>query len=799
MNLITLSGCHPTPLAGYLKALGIFRIVAQQKDPTARCFWQNDTFVLQTALTQPELEEFFLREYQPTPMLSPWNGGSGFHPKDAKQAIQLLEQSTVERFAAYRQTILAARKTLEQYPFTPKKGKNDESDNSDESDDANNTDDSESGVRKQDFLEACRNAFPEQALIWLDTVCSLTADGPEYPPLLGSGGNDGRLEFSQNFMQRITELFDTQTGHATSTAFSFLQAALYGRTAMGLWSVSIGQFYPGHAGGSNASTGFDGSSVVNPWDFILMMEGSMLFMSATTRKMMQRSPGVLSYPFTVRPSCVGYGSADSSDGKKARAEMWLPLWNRSAALTEISALFSEGRAQVGPRMARHGLDFAQAVSSLGVDRGISEFVRYAFLERNGKAYFAVPLGRLVVSRQPRVDLLSEIDLWLDIFRTKASSGPASIQRVLRQLEEAIFALCQFPDSSRTQRVLIALGQCQRDLGKSFRWATSDKVGLRPLRPLSPQWLDDANDNSVEWRLAVSLASLYHTVKNPSSSESETAPQGSSESAKKTTKHTYLRYFLDPVAITVSSSGLEVHWRDNLDRDLTWHDGDIFDVLCNTMQRRWFHINHSDGDRATFYAHPSDLADWIEGRVDIQRFQELLWGCLLTDWPRLKKPAAARPSFHRAVRPDDLYTLFKLCFPGHTLANTLSKKNDSSEDATRPQDSSQDFSQETRWQEEDERDDGIVIPLVPAIYRYLVAGNVAQATQMAVRRLRGSGLHPRFFSAFRNDSVYLRRLAASLLFPIHPHQLQRLAQGVLVLPKEHDTSIATESLDTLVPE
>jgi CRISPR-associated protein Csx17 len=33
MNEIILAGCTPTPLANYLKALGVFRLVAEQKDP----------------------------------------------------------------------------------------------------------------------------------------------------------------------------------------------------------------------------------------------------------------------------------------------------------------------------------------------------------------------------------------------------------------------------------------------------------------------------------------------------------------------------------------------------------------------------------------------------------------------------------------------------------------------------------------------------------------------------------------------------------------------------------------------
>ena len=52
---LELRGCTPEPLMAYLKALGIFRIVAEQKDRGARAFWQNDAFFLRSALDREAL------------------------------------------------------------------------------------------------------------------------------------------------------------------------------------------------------------------------------------------------------------------------------------------------------------------------------------------------------------------------------------------------------------------------------------------------------------------------------------------------------------------------------------------------------------------------------------------------------------------------------------------------------------------------------------------------------------------------------------------------------------------------
>ena len=68
-----LPGCTPTPLASYLKALAVLRLVAEAGtegggDPNATGFWRDDIFVLRTKLTKEELREFFLERYRPTPL-----------------------------------------------------------------------------------------------------------------------------------------------------------------------------------------------------------------------------------------------------------------------------------------------------------------------------------------------------------------------------------------------------------------------------------------------------------------------------------------------------------------------------------------------------------------------------------------------------------------------------------------------------------------------------------------------------------------------------------------------------------
>src|ERR1700733_8885623 len=167
-----LYGCVPVPLAHYLKALGILRLVVEKMDPNASGLWQDDHFLLHSKKDETGLAEFFMRDYQPTAVLAPWNGGSGFFPKDNDEALAAIETSKASRLEAYRAGIAAARKELNRLALKAKPD----------------------GEAKTLLLQSCRNSFPEDALDWLDAVFVLGQDGPKFPPLLGTGGNDGRLE-----------------------------------------------------------------------------------------------------------------------------------------------------------------------------------------------------------------------------------------------------------------------------------------------------------------------------------------------------------------------------------------------------------------------------------------------------------------------------------------------------------------------------------------------------------------------------------------------------------------------------
>lgn len=482
---LLLRGCRPQPLASYLSALGVLRLVAEQADSGACGHWTATGFVLMSRLDDDELETFLLDDYRPSPVISPWNGGSGFD-KGSKgpEALQRVRDSVLPRLEDYRTTIRAAERILA--------GARD------------------AGLTKEQLVSRCRSAFPDAALPWLDAAVVLGgARGVEYPPLLGTGGNDGRLDFSVAFLGRVAEVLGLLTGRAAPSrarSRSWLRAALQGSPSDPLPAETPGQFAPGALGGVGAGPGADDART-NPWQFVLLIEGALVFAAAAARRLGAGAAGRAVMPFTFDVTNVGHASSTEED---ARAELWMPLWDHPATFAEVDRVLSEGRSSWRGRQARSGLDAARAATTLGVDRGLSAFVRYGLLTRNGLATLAVPLGRVQVSERavPAVRLAAQADVWVSRIAA-AESPPAAVQAGLRRVTSAQLALAQAGEGPASGRallaVLVALAELEQALGRSRGFRSTGRLSPLPsLRAL--EWLPLLDQPPGFW-LAASFASL----------------------------------------------------------------------------------------------------------------------------------------------------------------------------------------------------------------------------------------------------------------------------------------------------
>lgn len=634
MNELRLEGCRSEPLASYLKALGVLRVVGEQWDSDATGRWEQDAFVLGCEAVDEGLVGFLVDEYLPTPVVAPWNGRSGFRTDQSRKSekvVRFVEASTDPRLSGYRETISAARRVF-----------------------ARATEAGWATDKQKDvWVKACRAELPDDATAWLDAVVVLTNEGPGYPPLLGgAGGVLGSMDLSANFLQRLIEVMCLQEGRRAprrEESLAWARAALFAEGSPRLVEASAGQFDPPPAG----------LSLVNPWDFVLLIEGSLLFASAVARRLSSQSRGKAAMPFMVDASRVGYPSG--APGERSQGEAWVPLWSRPSTAAEVAHLIGEGRAAWRGRQATTGLDMARAVATLGVDRGIDAFVRHAFVERLGQATLAVPVGRLEVKDAPGVERLGAVDDWLDRF-PPVSELPTAVGRGRRGVDAAMFELAAGPirNTSGWQKVLTALADLEAAVGRS---RVQERVG--PVRGLAaPDWLPLLDDGTPELRVAAALASLRDPPdpKVPGSQE------------------TCLRFLLRP--IRPSTAGRFLEWRDAPAPVEGFGARPLPDVLADALARRVLEVeahghtgvdrDESPGVRTAFRsripAPEADVMAFADQEIDDARVGSLLSGLLLLNWRELPNVDQWYPPDRRLDRPPPpAWALLAPFFYGRGLA------------------------------------------------------------------------------------------------------------------------------------
>ena len=84
-----LYACKVSPLSSYLKSLGIFKLIGEQLDCNVKAHWENGIMTINTNNSQADIINFFQESYSPSPILSPWSGGSGFYPNDTEVSKEL--------------------------------------------------------------------------------------------------------------------------------------------------------------------------------------------------------------------------------------------------------------------------------------------------------------------------------------------------------------------------------------------------------------------------------------------------------------------------------------------------------------------------------------------------------------------------------------------------------------------------------------------------------------------------------------------------------------------------------------
>lgn len=808
LHVHAFTGLKPDALATYLAALGLLRLLSEQKDMNVRGFWRNEHFVLVSELNWDAIERFFLEDYAPTPILAPWSGGGGFLDNadeegdtatddklDDDDLIGQFTASAASRFEAVRSAIAEAQRVI---PPTLPLARGERDRLTARLRDVNRTikqlpvdsDELKSAVEEQrelvtqrdaarkrveevkndvkaTLLSQTKRAWLGSARDWFDAAVILGEAGdPSYSFHLGTGGNEGNQDYTAGFQRNLILLFDLQLGTPKPDARVRLDAVLFGRAMRVLVAQTVGQFFPGRAGGTNMGAGFESDAGINPWEFVLMLEGAVALVAGMSRRGgIEKVRARVSSPFWVEGASAGFGSASFREKSKGppRGEQWLPLWSQPLRYDELVELIREGRAQVGRRQTTRATDLVRAAARLGLARGINSLQRFAYLQRNGDSTFAVSAGRFRVASRAHQALLDEVAPWIDQLarQGREKNAPTSLGVIARRTQEALFTVCrQDATSTLWRKLLVTLGDAELVLLRAGKYPAR-----RPLPRLSSGWLVAVDDGTQEGRTALSLALALASQHRPR--ERESAPYVDS----------VRRHFL----ALVDGDGphprfkLDEKGRVLRDPEHVCIGRDLVTDAIALVERRsiWARASTEKRERtprlpleavSACEATPEEIGAWVRGEVPDEIVLGLVRPLLGLKWNEFDAGHVPKSLLRGA--PDPLQMLFRLVYLPFDVPVRGPDGRTEAE---------------------------VGVRLDPEPLRRLAAGDLDGALKVAMRRLDASGLRPVFRRGVATR-VFARRLAASLAFPISRNDAARAARLVC---KPYDVNDAEEVLSTPV--
>ncbi len=790
-HILELRGCTPEPLGNYLKGLGVFRLIAGQADSQARAWWRDGVLWLHTKWSRDEVVSFFLHGigekntpiYSPTPIFAPWGGRPGFYKDSHKRAKAILDKIRKLndpncRFAAACRTVtrideLLRTKTAvvtENRKEVTKAWVNLIKKNSPKID--------QRTPLKNEISGTMRSSWCDAAVDWFDACLALEED-VRFGFLFGSGGNEGNADITNNFWEMIEEVVGLPIPKPQSA--QHLARCMFGEGHLGEGSRTVGQHFPLAAGSANCGQDYEGSSATNPWDFVLMMEGAIMFAGATTRRLSQFGKGKAAFPFMIDHLATEEASTSSKDELKqdakvirCRAEFWMPLWNSATSLPDLLSLLSEGRLQrQSGKRTDHTLHAMEAVKALGVSRGIGAFHRVALFERRGQgSYLASSLGYHSTAEAPDslAPQLAEIEEFRQRVYSKLREGPGIPDRVMRARQSFHTALAilltrdahsSIPVTETLVEVLTRVSGVEREVSLL---KDREKL-LNPCPALSWKWMPyDVID--PETRLARAIAGI--------------AGWGESSDPNR------------PAVDAIRSNLLPVNrpnrystfWNwDQTSRSAVWSRGASLTAnLTAVIRRRLIDVQRGSGDglplwgphRATY----ADLRAYWNGEMDEARLAELIHGFALIDagrWdqeridhlageetPDLRTSAVwfledepqVTLNLPRWLKPEELraacelprvYHLLKLCFVGGRLPRRPVEGDSARQTGEEP-----------------------FPPDCLDVLSLLEAERLPEAVQLAARRLRAKGYPCILRDADLSSLIKnldCRRLAGMMLIPV----------------------------------
>lgn len=376
----------------------------------------------------------------------------------------------------------------------------------------------QSTKRKSGVPLALWQAFAPEQDIELLNAHAVPAARVSYNPLLGSGGNAGKRDFSAGW-RRAVECLRVEPPDAAEK-LSELKRLLLGDSVTWMleklngasWFSDTNKLY--NSGQKSLREG-----VASPWSIALACEGLPFFAGGASRRLGARARAVGAFPFVTREA------APNAAGEAGRelAEIWAPIWHRPMSPAEVLTVFRRGRAELGGHGVLTPSAFATAVMRRGVDAGLSEFRRFVLERTTSSNTFEPRFGgvfqvRVSGTSQPTAFVTSETDAMerlvslVDQFR-----GPMADRKAGKRwryvglrggIEAAMLRLAESPSDPEAARdlsdsVVKALDRIDRN--QTFR---KKSISWEPL-PLCwlPALFGDERP-TAEARLALSLVSSF---------------------------------------------------------------------------------------------------------------------------------------------------------------------------------------------------------------------------------------------------------------------------------------------------
>ncbi|MDA3863939.1 MAG: type I-U CRISPR-associated protein Csx17 [Deltaproteobacteria bacterium] len=737
MPNIKLAGCHFDTILGYLKTLGIMRVIDQQFSDTCgipQGKWENGIFQLNLKTNKKKLFELFYKDYEPSPILVPWSGGSiiklqkktqkkknkfnkNSKPSNYLDKIYLSSNSRIKQARCVLNNIF---QIFQQLQIKNKKQRDKE---------------------KHKFVSKLRIQSIDTFVDWIDTCAVLNSEKPVFAPLMGSGGgSDGRANFAKSFYDNLEEVIpvfnqwnkkSTLKNHQQKSKAWFEEALFNTPHKFGRLNYSPALFESGTRGaGPNISQDAkERNSLLNPWDFVLGLEGAFIFAGSLFRRF-ESSTNHTSFPFQTDLSSGGDDTSLNIESGNQAKELWLPLWENFVDYEELKLLFKEGRSSLGSKQAQNGLDFLKAVKNLGIDRGVSGFNRFGISKGRvgGNNYnSSFFLGNFKTGFDKNIKLLSEIDSFVSQLRYKSmdKDTPTRFKIVFNKIENSIFSYLKSGDKIYFRELFLELGKAEYTI---TRGGINKKIPLVP--PIDQKWAQKSWDGSAEFYLALALSQIYDKTTGSISKNMEPVNRGRAWAS----------------------------W-GNKEPKQVWTNSDIIENMFFVLSRRMLDCSRKDNSfkvpvSSSFNAPLNLVSQFLHRNIDLKKLELYLWSCIL-----LKKvnPGYFTDKYNQNqyILPiPRIYLLLKTLFLPYDLEIKGQKYKITPE---------------------------------PAILNHLKAGNLEKAWKIANHRLRVSGLVPKpgIFHGKNRDQIWAntqnidgKLLGAALLIPISKYEVENNFVNIL---------------------